>query len=476
MKITIIFLFICTAFQAQNIKFYKSYSDNGYDYGHGICQLPDSSYVFTGGSSSFDAGPSNAYLVKVDSLGTHKWAKSYGGLETDWGKRVKFIPGIGFYIAGVTNSSGAGGYDFLLIKTDLNGNEIWKKTYGGTNWENLHDATLTADNGMILVGETQSFGEGKNMYAVRTDVNGNLVWEKNYGDFGEDIAYAVENWSADTLLIAGQMFLTDSNKIKPFILAINMNGDSIWSKSYSETSGIFYDIDKNGTELNAVGTNIYSSTFSLPLMVTIARNLSTVRCYVENQNHQNAYLGITHYGSQNKSFTQYYSNTTGINPYPIDRDFLITAINENTYFENSVSYSDVGDDKPGQIIPTSDGGGMSVSSKTKGTGGSNVILVKIGKNANFPSNVNTPNTSLVFLKDQDILDFINAYPNPFQEEITIDSKFEGTYKIIDQSGKIVLEGDLNSSKKIETQELSSGMYFLQLSSLINVTTIKIFKK
>jgi Secretion system C-terminal sorting domain len=475
-KIILVLLFFCASVSAQNIKFYKSYSDNGYDYGNGICQLPDSSYVFTGGSSSFGDGASNAYLAKIDSLGNHKWAKSYGGPETDWGKRVKLIPNVGFYIAGVTNSFGAGGYDFMLIKTDLQGNEIWKKTFGGSNWENLHDATLTADNGMILVGESQSFGTGTNMYVVRTDVNGDLVWQKNYGGSGQDIAFAVEQWSMDTLMVAGQMFVADSNKIKPFLLAINMAGDSLWSKPYGTTAGIIYDIDKNGTELNLVGTTISSATLSFPLIVSISRNLQLIRSYIEGGNNQNAYRGITHYGPLNKNFLQFHTNTSGVNPYPIDRDLLISAINEYTYYENSVSYSDIGDDMPGQIIPTSDGGGMSISSKTKGIGGSNVILIKIGKNANFPSNVNQPNTSLVFLTNQEIIDLITVYPNPFTDELTIAQPFAGNYKIFDNAGKIVLEGDLNYTKKVLATELISGIYFLQIITPNKINTIKILKK
>ena len=60
--------------QAQSIAFYKSYGGNGYDYGQGVTQLPDSSYAVTGSSSSFFDGPSQAFLLRVDSLGNFLWS------------------------------------------------------------------------------------------------------------------------------------------------------------------------------------------------------------------------------------------------------------------------------------------------------------------------------------------------------------------------------------------------------------------
>ena len=178
MKLTLLFfLSICNFTFAQFITFNNIYTNNGYDYGKGICQLPDSSYALTGGSSSFNEGPSDAFLALIDSNGIYKWSKSYGGTETDWGMRVNHVPNYGYYISGVTNSFGAGGYDFMLVKTDENGTQEWMKTFGGLQWENLHDAIMLADTGMLLVGETKSQGHGaEDLFIVRTDKNGNTLW------------------------------------------------------------------------------------------------------------------------------------------------------------------------------------------------------------------------------------------------------------------------------------------------------------
>ena len=155
---TLILLFLLNSFYSVygQINFFNLYTDNGDDFGEGIVQLEDSSFVITGSSSSFGWGSTDAFLLKIDSLGNYLWSKNYGGPESDGGRRVMYNPGDGFYVAGTTNSYGNGAYDFYLFKTDLSGNLIWERTYGGSGWERMNDAVLTNDGGIIMVGEKSS--------------------------------------------------------------------------------------------------------------------------------------------------------------------------------------------------------------------------------------------------------------------------------------------------------------------------------
>jgi hypothetical protein len=76
-------------------------------------------------------------------------------------------------VAGYTGSFG--GSDIFLIKTDANGNIIWSKTYGGTNNDWAFSVQQTYDGGYILAGETWSFGAGRgDIFLIKTDVNGNI--------------------------------------------------------------------------------------------------------------------------------------------------------------------------------------------------------------------------------------------------------------------------------------------------------------
>ena len=100
------------------ISFYRNYSDNSYDFGQGVVQLEDSSYVITGTSGSF-TGHGQAFLMLVDSVGNRKWSNHFGGSENEWGRRVLHQDNFGYFVCGHSNSFGSGDYDFYLVKTLL---------------------------------------------------------------------------------------------------------------------------------------------------------------------------------------------------------------------------------------------------------------------------------------------------------------------------------------------------------------------
>jgi hypothetical protein len=83
----------------------------------------------------------------------------------------------GYALAGYTNSSGAGSYDFWLVKTDSAGNALWNKTYGGTNDDEAAALVQTSDGGYALAGYTNSYGAGGfDFWLVKTDVESGLAW------------------------------------------------------------------------------------------------------------------------------------------------------------------------------------------------------------------------------------------------------------------------------------------------------------
>ena len=89
---------------------------------------------------------------------------------------------------------GAGQKDAgFLMKTDANGNELWRKFYGDSGTNVFSMAHQTSDGGYIAVGYTTGLGHGaarKDYYPdgwiVKTDANGNLTWQRTYGDIYYD--------------------------------------------------------------------------------------------------------------------------------------------------------------------------------------------------------------------------------------------------------------------------------------------------
>lgn len=169
------------------------------------------------------------FTIMVVQVPDTTWTKTFGGAQLDDSWAVKEDNAGNFIIAGWTLSYGSGLFDGYIIKTDYQGNMIWEKTFGGSVSDAFFDIEITDDGNYIFAGYTKSFGAGgADFYIVKTDTNGNEIWSKTYGGAGDDYAYAIEKTQDGGFIIAGY-----SNSFAPYydiyIVKINSNGDTVWT-------------------------------------------------------------------------------------------------------------------------------------------------------------------------------------------------------------------------------------------------------
>jgi uncharacterized protein YuzE len=165
-------------------------------------------------------------LFPVSALAS-TWAKSYGGSASDEAYSIQQTSDGGFIVAGISYSFGAGGWDIWVLKLDANGNVVWQKTYGGFDYDYAWSIQETSDGGFIVAGGTYSFDAGGiKCWILKLDANGNVTWSKT---FYSGIFRSIQEMSDGGFIVAGVNWST----AEPFwVLKLDAKGNVAWQKGY----------------------------------------------------------------------------------------------------------------------------------------------------------------------------------------------------------------------------------------------------
>jgi predicted secreted protein len=223
----------------------------------GVCNTSDGGYALMAITNSFGAGSNDAWLIKIDANGNMQWNKTYGGTGDDVAWIVAQTADGGYAFVGYTGSSGAGGHDAWLVKTDRNGTMQWNKTYGTSSTEEAVNLILTSDGGYALVSFTTSFG-GYKGELIKTDSSGNMQWDKTYG-IGSYSWFDTGIQTANGgYVIVGVTYPTSKRNV--WLITIDSSGNVLWSNSYG---GADDDFGLCVLQMNDGGYLVASNTASV---------------------------------------------------------------------------------------------------------------------------------------------------------------------------------------------------------------------
>ena len=210
-----------------------TYGGNGGDHAYAIEQTSDRGYITVGSTRSFGAGGLDFWVIKLDANGGVMWQKTYGGSENDWATSIHQTEDGGYIVSGMVDSFGAGSDDAWVIKLDANGAIVWQKTYGGNNADWINAIQQTSDGGYIAAGWTASYSAGNyDVWVLRLDTNGAVVWQKTYGGRSGDFANSVQLTSDGGYIVAGYTASFGAGNFDIWVLRLDSSGAAIWQKTY----------------------------------------------------------------------------------------------------------------------------------------------------------------------------------------------------------------------------------------------------
>ena len=219
------------------IKFYGSYlEDNGYD----MQPTSDGGYVIIGSSNRQDTGR-DIVLIRVDKYGNQvSWSPKYfGGNGDDAGFSVKVLDDGGFIIAGyVTDMQAKANKNAVLIRTDSQGELVWQHEFGGDADDEAKSVVVKQGGGFILAGYTENRQQMKQIYLLNVDQDGNMVSSTTRPVTGEELSSIIE-LSDGNFLVAGTKYITTHIgsllETQILVLVLNQVGNDLDNYSFGES-------------------------------------------------------------------------------------------------------------------------------------------------------------------------------------------------------------------------------------------------
>ena len=443
------------------ISFFKSYGGPGNDFGEAVVSTVDSHYVVVGASESFGNGATDLYAFKIDSLGEYVWSRTFGGPNIDYGTDVVELDDGSFLLTGYSNSFSVG-YDIFLVKIQSNGTHQWTKTIGGSDWDFCYAAYETKNStpGIILAGETYSYGNGKSdAYLVKVDTNGDTLWTKTFGGIENDYFKDIIEDEYGNLICIGT---TNSNTTyldnDLWIVKTDSNGNELWNYIWSDTlneEGMSICLAKNGNYYFAGNNQQTDRVSPYYACLDISGNLIFSKNYAGTQDDFSAALlrhndSVTYtiicntfsFGASNNTSDILYSQLIGT--------FTISGLlgTEGTAANEWANGADTTADHSIIIVGTTDG---------TINGQSSAFLMK--KDANYYSPSFTEEIDLAINEIQN--NKISLYPNPVLNETYIRANSSiKEFFIYNTFGELIINKKITGNS-INLKNLKPGIYFLK---------------
>lgn len=224
----------------------RYYGGSFTDTPEGLAESATGEFIFAGGSDSNDVDISNNkgsydfWVVKSDANGDMIWEKSFGGAEIDEVRGMTTSNDGNYIIVGDTRSSDQdvtqnnGGADVWMIGISDEGSLLWNRSYGGSSFDVARSVETTSDDGFIIAGSTRSSNgdvttnKGLNdAWVVKTDRNGQLLWQHTIGGSEVDFGYDAIELKNGSIIVVGESSSSDGdvpeNKGFTDLLLIKLN-------------------------------------------------------------------------------------------------------------------------------------------------------------------------------------------------------------------------------------------------------------
>jgi hypothetical protein len=234
-----------------NVLWQKAFGGPYEDLATSVEETSDGGFIVAGRTQRDGVSDSHLWLLKFDGEGNVLWQRAYHPSTWSSAGSVRQTPDGGFIAAGYTEGV-VGRTDLWMMKLDASGDIVWQKRYDGLDSLLATSVDLTMDGGYIVAGvallpcltsSCDFFQVNYDFLLVKLDGGGNVVWQKKYGDETREELYEARQTADSGFIAVGNKPIGNGWGVQ--VVKLDGNGDILWQKAYAGPEGnVAYSVDE----------------------------------------------------------------------------------------------------------------------------------------------------------------------------------------------------------------------------------------
>ena len=200
-----------------------------------VIPMPDNGAIVL---STFET-PSNstAMLVRFNATGDTVWTKQVNPFPGEESPREMVLLSDGIAITGSVHSGSTD--NVFTVKTDLDGNILWQQEYPSSGIEFGESIAAIPSGGFYIAGTSNAIGSGGlDLLAMKVDALGELVWATDFGRNGSELGFDIATMPDGGAVLTGSAYKADTSGFRDLaLIRIDANGDELWTRYFGNVRG-----------------------------------------------------------------------------------------------------------------------------------------------------------------------------------------------------------------------------------------------
>ncbi|MBG42818.1 MAG: hypothetical protein CL530_02515 [Aequorivita sp.] len=204
--------------------------------------------------------------IKLNASGNTQWRRYFGGTNNDRSYDAHETADGGFLMTGTSESvdfdktDPKGSYDYWAVRLTADGDLVWTKSFGGDEIDNSYASIKTNDGNYIMVGDSRSSDQdvtspqgNADAWMVKFDDNGNKIWQKSFGGSQFDTAHSIVQRNNGDYILSGHSRSADGD------LQINNGVNDVWVFVVDGSGSLKFQKSIGGSNLDFASEAIETS-------------------------------------------------------------------------------------------------------------------------------------------------------------------------------------------------------------------------